>query len=218
MNTPRKPKPSADDHEQRIADFEIELKARDRRIEELKRELDQSRDLVRRMEEHVEDRLGLFDVWIEAFGMTMTDNGTWTWRSFIEDYDKLGDDYCKLARDYNKLIPLIWPQPIGKPPGADEAQRARIIRLREGGRSLRGIAADMKLGLQVVRTVLGQYSQGEDRGKDRTTRKHMQRIGFDRAAETSRKARKRTRDALPRRVNALFKDKAELLKEAKGLK
>ena len=48
-----------DEAERRIAELEDELKARDRRIEELKREVDEGRDLVRRMEEHVEDRNGI---------------------------------------------------------------------------------------------------------------------------------------------------------------
>jgi predicted nucleic acid-binding Zn-ribbon protein len=41
--------------EQRIADLERELRLRDERIGELKDEIDESRELVREMEEHAQE-------------------------------------------------------------------------------------------------------------------------------------------------------------------
>ena len=56
----------------RVVKLEDErLQQRDRRIAELRRELDEARDLVRRMQEHVEDRSGI-DRWIEALGEDWT--------------------------------------------------------------------------------------------------------------------------------------------------
>ena len=203
----RKPTKTTD----RVAELEDELKQRDRRIADIKRELDESRDLVRRMEEHVEDRGGLFDSWIEAFGMIMTDDGGWTWGPFIDRHNELVDDYNKLLRDWRKWARAYFPNPIGRPLQASEAQCADVLQRRKRGESLQAIADETNLGMRTVRTIIER-----DRGTDRTTGKHLARVKPEDMAAW--KARKRTRDALPRRVNALLKDKAELLKEAKGLK
>ena len=209
-----------DEAERRIAELEDEFKARDRRIEELKREVDEGRDLVRRMEEHVEDRNGIIDSWIEGFEMVLSDDGEWSFSPFMDRHNDMLEKYCALLRKWNRFVPefnaAIFKRNVGRPLDASDAQRAHVLKLRGQGRSLRGIADDLNLSLSTVRTVLGQYSQGKDRGKDRTTRKHLQRIKPE--DMTTWKARKRTRDALPRRVNALLKDKSDLLKEAKGLK
>jgi hypothetical protein len=55
-------------------------------------------------------------------------------------------------------------------------------------------------------------------GVDRTTVKHRQRIAPDRAAAARWRARKRTRDALPKRINETLAKGRELVKAAKGLK
>ena len=52
---------------------------------------------------------------------------------------------------------------------------------------------------------------------DRATLARIQRIAPDMLAEAGERSRKRTRDALPRRINAALKDCAELRKRAKGI-
>ena len=64
-----------------------------------------------------------------------------------------------------------------------------------------------------MRTIV---DQGERR--DRTTVKHWERIDPDRHAQAAWRARKRTRDGLPKRLNETLAKGRELVKEAKGLK
>ena len=78
---------------------------------------------------------------------------------------------------------------------------------------MRGIAEDLSLGFATVRTIV---DQGERR--DRTTVKHWQRIDPDRREEAAWRARKRTRDGLPKRIMETLAEGRELVKEAKGLK
>jgi hypothetical protein len=89
----------------------------------------------------------------------------------------------------------------------------QVRKLRKSGMSLRGIADETSLPLHTIRTIVGKVN-----GTDRTTIKHLERIDPDRARQVSWKARKRTRDALPRQINEALKTSAELLKAAKGLK
>lgn len=184
--------PKHPDHEKRIAELEDELAERDRRIKELKADVTKADALVSEMREHCVDAGAMIERWIEAFDMVLDDDGVWKWRTSFVEGDEWFQKYHALLRDWNRLVPeynaVVNPRNVGHPPGANDSQRAEILKLRKQGRSLRGIALDMKLGMQVVRTVLGQYSHGADRGKDRTSRKHAERIKFDRAAETTWKA------------------------------
>jgi hypothetical protein len=85
----------------------------------------------------------------------------------------------------------------------------------KGGMSLRGIVEETSLGFQTVRTIV---AQGEQR--DRTTQKHrgrLERIAVDRTAEVRWRARKRTRDGLPKRINESLTKGRDLVKAAKGL-
>jgi hypothetical protein len=87
--------------------------------------------------------------------------------------------------------------------------------LRGTGRASRNIAEEMTLGLQTVRTVIGQKS-----GKDRTTRHHRQqleRIDIDQQQRRKWKRQRQTGNRLPSRINAILKEGKALVKEAKGL-
>ena len=64
-----------------------------------------------------------------------------------------------------------------------------------------------------MRTVVDQHH-----GCDRTTVKRLERIQIDSGEERTWKSRKRTRDALPRRISAVQEAIAEVRKAAKGLK
>jgi hypothetical protein len=75
-----------------------------------------------------------------------------------------------------------------------------VLKLHKAGGSLRGIAEDTSLGLATVRTIVSQKN-----GTDRTTVKHLERIDPDRAAAARWRARKRTRDALPKRTEGRWR-------------
>jgi hypothetical protein len=128
-------------------ELEDELKARDRRIEELRAEIDEDRDLIRRLREHAEEYSESIESWCEAFGMVMTESGGWTWEPFWEEHNKLVEDYNELVRLWNRYLPRINREPrnVGRPLAASEAQCAEVLRLRKQGRSLRGIVDDTTL-------------------------------------------------------------------------
>src|SRR5262249_46825609 len=131
----------------RIGALQDEIKARDRRIDELRREIDELRDLVRRMEENVEDSNNVIERWVEAFQMEMTDTGGWTWKPFWEEYDHLVRTHNDLVDRWNRFVPLINRQPVGRPLAASEAQCATVLKLRKAGKSLRDVAEETNLGL-----------------------------------------------------------------------
>jgi DNA invertase Pin-like site-specific DNA recombinase len=54
----------------------------------------------------------------------------------------------------------------GRPIAASDAQQIAVRKMRKAGASLRKIARDTSLGLQTVRTILGQPA-----GKDRTLKR-----------------------------------------------
>ena len=56
---------------------------KDERIGELKDEIDQSRELVREMEEHVQERDEYLETFISTFGLTLNDEGKWGNGEFI---------------------------------------------------------------------------------------------------------------------------------------
>jgi len=197
-------------------ELEDELKARDRLVAELRDEIDELRDQVRGMEEHVEDARLLIENWAEAFDMEMTDDG-WSLAPWCKTMEALADKYAKLLREWNALVPrynalVSPPRNVGRPLQASDAQRASVLNLRQGQKSLRAIAEETNLGLQTVRTII----DGRDR-RDRTTVKHMARVEIDRASEKIMAARIRTVNALPKRAQATIEAGQELMKRAKGL-
>jgi hypothetical protein len=212
MHTPMTP-------EDRIAELEDALKEKERRLQELKADLDKANDLIERQREHVQDSSDLIDSWIEAFDMHLNADGVWEWRaSFAEGHEWFGK-YAALAKQWNQIVPeynaVVAPRRrnVGRPLAASDAQRQTVLKLRKAGQSLRAIAEETSLGLNTVRTIVDQRDQ-----RDRTTIKHMERIRRDMGEERTWLSRKRTRDGLPRRIYALQHQSAELQKEAKGLK
>jgi hypothetical protein len=199
-----------------IGALEDEIKVRDRRIEELRKEIDEQRDLITRLREHADDYVNCLEAWKDAFGMEMTADGAWTWKPFWDAHEKLIDDYNKLARDWNKHLPLINREPrnVGRPLAASDAQVIEVQRLRGFGRSLRGIAEDTSLSLDTVRTIVGKIG-----GRDRTTRKHRSRLEQidERQHQAEWKRQRRTGAALPGRAQHIVEEGRALIKEAKGL-
>ena len=81
MHTPITP-------DDRIAELEDALKEKERRLQELKADLDKANDLIERHREHVQDSSDLIDSWIEAFDMHLNAEGVWEWRaSFAEGHE-----------------------------------------------------------------------------------------------------------------------------------
>jgi hypothetical protein len=202
---------------QTIGELKDELKHRDRWIEDLRREIDEQRDLIRRMEGSVESCCNVIEAWKETFDMVEAESGAWTWAPFWEKQEEIIDDYNELVRRWNKYLPRINgdPRPVGRPLAASEAQCATVLGLRKQGYSLREIAEECTLGLNTVVTIVGKSN-----GSDRTAKKHRRRLeeGIDPRRHTRAwKRQRRTGASLPRRAQAAVKEGRALIKEAKGL-
>ena len=156
----------------RIAEFEDDLKERDRRISDLKAELEEERYLTHRLSEHVKDANDLIDQWTQAFEMVPYEEGVWVWSTGIVEGVEWYDRWSKLVRDWNKFVPeynaMVRPRNVGRPLLASEAQCAGVLKLHKAGKSLRWIAEETNLGLQTVRTIIGQRKR-----TDRTSIKHQ---------------------------------------------
>ena len=206
----------AKDHKLSVGELEDELKVKERRIEQLRQEIDEQRELIDRLRDNSEEADGVFEAWIETFEMERTDSGGLTWKPFWQEHNQLIDDYNDLVRRWNKYLPVINREPrnVGRPLAASEAQVVQVQKLRKAGRSLRGIAEDTSLSVDTVRTIVGKMN-----GQDRTTTKHRQRL--ERIDERQRlvkwKRQRRTGDAPPRRVQRVVEGGRALVKEAKGL-
>ena len=198
----------------RIGELEDEIAHRDRRIVELRQEIDDLRDLVRRCEEQAEDTDSIFERWKETFGMELTDDGSWTWKPFWDGWQKLIDDYNALVHQWNKFVPLINArrQNVGRPLAASEAQCVQVLKLHKAGNSLRGIAEETSLSLNTVRTIVSKAT-----GADRATKSRWQRIDPDRQRLATWKRQRRTSDTLPKRAQRTVEKGRALLKEVKGL-
>jgi hypothetical protein len=203
------------EHEQRIADLEHELKIKDKRIAELKNELDNANDLVRRFEELARDRDAYLENFITTFGLELNDSGEWENGECIRDQKRTVGAYRDLVIRYNKLV-SIWnrstasSRPVGRPLAASDAQQAQIIKHRKDGKSERWIAEEMTLSRRTVTTVINRHST-----KDRTTAQHRRKLAIEPSVKDWRVA---ARDRLPKEATKLFRKSGELLKEAKGLK
>jgi Helix-turn-helix domain of resolvase len=101
---------------------------------------------------------------------------------------------------------VILQRDLGRPLAASDAQCAQVRKLRKAKMSLREIAEETSLSLQTVRTIIGCEARS-----DRTSVKRLQKVDPDHAAVTAWKARKRTRDALPRRINETLAEGVALL-------
>jgi hypothetical protein len=205
------------DIDPRILELEDGLKEAERRLAETRAERDEARELVQRMEEHVADADATIEQWKQAFDMELDDAGLWAFSdNLAKRYDSLLDEHNAIIRRWNKFVPkynaAIAPKEIGRPLDASPAQCARVHKLRKAGTSLRAIADEMNLGLQTVRTILGRQTR-----TDRTSINRLQKYDPDNAVLNAAKARKRTRDVLPKRISEVLHQGGALLKEAKGL-
>ena len=200
------------EHTQKIVDLERELSFRDRRINELKSEIDGLPQTVRDMEEWVEERDAYLEEFITTFGLDLDNEGFYRNGDFIRRHQQLFDDYNALITRHNKLVRrfnanIASVQPVGRPIAASEAQQDRVLRLHKAGRSSRRIAEEMGLSRRTVTTVIDKSD-----GTDRTTSKHRVRLGLE---PKRRDWRQPAITNLPRRATGLRKDAKKLLKEAR---
>ena len=170
------------DHD--LAVLHERLREAEQRLAEVKAERDEARDLNRRMEEQVTESNAVIDRWIEAFDMSLGDDGQWQWAAgLVGKYDDLREKYLAILKDWNKFVPQynarVAPKEIGRPLDASAAQCKQVMRLRSAGRSLRSIADETNLSFQTVRTIVARASR-----KDRTTVRRLTRIDIDRADST----------------------------------
>jgi regulator of protease activity HflC (stomatin/prohibitin superfamily) len=195
----------------------LALAEKERRIQELKSDLDKAHDLIQRQDEQIQDFAEVIERWKEAFGMVFDDKGLLTWNPFVAQAESWRDRYNDLLRKWNRFVgdytATVRRRNVGRPLAASDAQRETVLRLRGAGKSLRTIADETNLGLNTVRTIVDQGNR-----PDRTSMKHLERIRRDMGEEREWQSRKRARESLPRRIAALQDQAAELHKEAKGLK
>jgi hypothetical protein len=208
-----------DEKEARIIELEDKLKDTERRLTATKAELDESRDLTRRMEENVEDHRQLIERWKESFEMQLGDDGKWHWPEHLPiRHDELIEKHSALVRKWNAFVPeynaTVDPKPVGRPLAASDAQVKNVLKLRRQGLSIRAIMDETNLGMQTVRTIIDR----EDK-VDRATSRRLERIDAKelRKALMQARARKRTRDALPPAIEQTLEAGAALIKESKGL-
>jgi lambda repressor-like predicted transcriptional regulator len=200
------------EHTQKIADLERELKFRDRRINELKSEIDGLRQAISDMEEWVKERDAYLEEFITTFGLELDNDGFYRNGDFIRRHQQLFDDYNALVTRQNKLVRrfnanIASVQPVGRPIAASEAQQDRVLKLHKAGKSPRWIADEMGLSRRTVTTVIEKSD-----GTDRTTSKHRVRLGLEPKRNDWRQA---AITNLPRRATGLRKEAKKLLKEAR---
>jgi uncharacterized coiled-coil protein SlyX len=126
------------DNETRIADLENEIKHRDRRILELKREVDESQMLIAEMREHVQDCSDQTERFIEAFDMVLGDDRSYRWPTVQSQFNELADKHNALVAQWNRMVPSTtpsWrrvvsaarsPQAKLSKPSAGHAQRGKV--------------------------------------------------------------------------------------------
>jgi hypothetical protein len=203
----------SDEAERRIGHLEDELKQRDRRINELKQEVDELEAKNEEMREHVQTSNEITEQWIEAFEMVLDDDETWSWNGFVTAYENMFEEWIALKAKWNKFVPkynaVIAPRGIGRPLAASGAQQHRVMNLHKSGMSLRSIVKATNLGLGTVRTIIGKAN-----GTDRTTKRtnELRRLELNRANMNAYRARRRTRDALPKKITEFLKHGRELMK------
>jgi hypothetical protein len=147
------------EHTQKIVDLERELQFRDRRINELKNEIDGLRQEVREMEDWVTERDAYLEQFITTFGLELDNDGSYRNGDFIQGHQRLADKYNDLVGRHNKLIRrfnanIASVQSVGRPLAASEAQQFQILKLHKAGKSSRWIAEELTVSRRAVTTVI----------------------------------------------------------------
>jgi hypothetical protein len=194
------------------------IKELERRTKELTAERDEERNLNSRLRDHSDEAHAMIEQWKYAFDMVLDDDGKWSWKPWIEERDDIMRRYLDLLKKWNRAVgdfnAKVDPRPIGRPLAASEQQIDKVRKLRKAKASLREIVKQTGLGFQTVRTIIGK-----DDGTDRTSakRNEFKRIELNRARMASWRARKRSREALPKRFESFEKEAEHLRKEIRKL-
>jgi uncharacterized coiled-coil protein SlyX len=199
----------------RIADLEREGRFKDKRIAELKAELDEQRALVHEMEEHIAERDETLEHFVQAFGLVLNDDGKYGNSEFLTGHDALIGKYNDLVARHNKLVGIVNRHiarlnPPGRPMATSEVQQAEILKHHKTGRSSRWIAGEMSLSRQAVMTVIDKRD-----GTDRTTQQRRRKLGIEPKIKDWRVA---SRERMPKALTKHLTKGRALLKEAKGLR
>jgi hypothetical protein len=70
----------SDDDKSRIAELEDEIRQRDRRLSEVKDEMESERDLAHRLAEQVQESSDTIEAWKHCFEMVPNEEGVWEWQ------------------------------------------------------------------------------------------------------------------------------------------
>jgi len=174
------------------------------------------------MREQAEDLDRIIENWIETFDLQQDDGGVWRFdpnqTALWEAHQALRNEHEKLIRKWNKTVATfnaaIDPRDPGRPLAASSAQQAGVRKRRKAGESLRAIAKATGLSLRTVRTIT-EKAAGTGRAGQR--RNQYRRKELDRIRAAAFRARKKERDALPKRIAEVQQAGAALIKAAKGL-
>ena len=199
-------------------DAEIDkLQRENRRLTEKLREAEvdkvEAQALVARQQEWIEGYHAAIEAHDEAF-QPQLDEATGKYVFEFGPRDAF-DRYDKLRRQTNWLVTQHQrgKRERGRPLEASDSQIATVHKLRQEGKSLRGIALNTALGLKTVRTILahhGKEAAAKEKHAEKLTREH----GKIRAA--NHRVRKRTYDALPGQTIELRKEGEALIAAGKG--
>jgi hypothetical protein len=164
------------------------------------------------MRETIQDFIDIQERRREAFHMVLGNDGVWKWSGEFcptDEYNELLDKYNGLLRYWNKYLHLFnGPQDVGRPLEASKGQCAQVLKMHKASMSLRKIAFETNLGVRTVRTIIGRENR-----TDRTSKQRLERVQVDRQLAVRHRARKFTRDALPKQMAEWDKRAKELLKQ-----
>lgn len=199
----------------KLAKLKDDLKQRDEKIAELREELRKADELVAQMRERLEDNHALIENWIEVFEMQQGDDGLWLWDP---KQTALWDQYGSIINKWNRFVPrynaTIAPRDLGRPLAASEAQVADVLARRKARASLRAIASATSLSLRTVRSIVDRKRGADPAAKRKRAKLKLE---HDKLRAAAFRARKKQRDALPKRISEAAAENERLIRTAKGL-
>jgi hypothetical protein len=115
----------------RIAELEDALKEKERRLQELKADLDKANDLFQRQDEHFRACAETIEVWKTAFEMKLRADGVRVWNEAAVAGDMWHDRYVDLVRKWNRNVAdfnaaMVRRRDVGRPLAASHAQRQTV--------------------------------------------------------------------------------------------
>ena len=157
------------------------------------------------MREQVEDAGGVIDSWIEAFEMVQDENGKWSYAEWTDNCVEYRERYFELLKQWNRHVDLFnnttQRRNVGRPLAASAAQVTEVRKLHKAG-GLRCAA--------LPRTAGSACNDGANHHRASTTAPTAPPSSTCSASTLTGsevltwKARKRTRDGLPKRIDATY--------------